>query len=84
LFGHARPFSHPTGLAARQLYDEGSKIPANCALAGTVALLHQMLARNHLGYDQTGAKLMGNSPERQVCNARHGRQKRIAPQCVAS
>ena len=38
LFRHARPFCHPARLAARQLYDERSKIPANCAFARAVAV----------------------------------------------
>jgi hypothetical protein len=64
---HARPFCHPSGLAAGQLYDERSKIPANCALTRSMALVHQVFAGNHLGYDQPRAQLMSYAAEWQVC-----------------
>jgi hypothetical protein len=51
------------------LYDEGSKIPANCAVTRCAALADQMLARYHLRDDQPGAQIVGNPPECQVCHA---------------
>ena len=75
---HARPFRHPARLAARQLYDERSKIPANRAFAGVVAVVDQVLAGHHLGGNEAGAQNMGDPSERQVCHARHGREQHIA------
>ena len=51
---HTGPFCHPMGFAARQLNDEGSKIPANCAVARSMPLANQMLTGYHLGDDQAG------------------------------
>jgi hypothetical protein len=65
LFRHARPFRHPARLAARQLYDEGSKIPANCPFAHAMAVPDQVLARHHLRGDQGGAQKMCPLAERQ-------------------
>ena len=81
-FRHARPFRHPARLAARQLYDEGSKIPANCAIAHAMAVLDQVLARHHLRDDQAGAQNMRKLAERQVGDARHRRQEHVAAQRV--
>ena len=75
---HARPFCHPARLAARQLYDERSKIPANRAFAGVVAVVDQVLARHHFGGNEAGAQNMGDPSERKVCHARHGREQHIA------
>ena len=58
LFRHARPFRHPARLAARQLYDEGSKIPANCPFTHAVAVLDQVFARHHLRRDERGPQKM--------------------------
>ena len=82
LFRHARPFRHPARLAARQLYDEGSKIPANCPFAHAVAVLDQVLARHHLRGDERGAQKMRLAAERQVGYARHRRQQHVAGQRV--
>ena len=82
LFRHARPFRHPARLAARQLYDERSKIPANCPFAHAVTVLDQVLARHHLRGDEGGAQKMRLAAERQVGHARHRRQQHVAGQRV--
>ena len=61
--GHAGPFCHPARFATRQLDDEGSKIPANCPLARSVALTDQMLAGHHLGHHEPRAQRMGKAAE---------------------
>ncbi len=75
LLGRPRALPHPARLAADKLYDERLAVGARSLAPRLEARRRQLLAGDHLGYDQTSPVAQRQPPERGVGDPRHGREQ---------